>query len=105
LRGRQIPAAVTDLSSPIYNKGRCWILGGEPAIAQQFAQQSDRDWHNFLNSRAAEMVPGGIVFAYLLSRQDPVHPENQTNLERRHRYVAGPDFENTWNDLIAQVSY
>ncbi|CAK9222725.1 unnamed protein product [Sphagnum troendelagicum] len=93
---------VTDPSSPLYNKGRCWILGGDLAITQQFAQQSQRDWHKFLNSRAAEMVPGGIVLAYLLSREDPVHPENQTNLERRHRYMAGPDFENTWNDLIAQ---
>ncbi len=92
---------MTDPSSPLYNKGRCWILGGYLAIAQQ----SQRDWDKFLKSRAAEMVPGGIVFAYLLSREDAVHPENQTNLERRHRYMAGPDFENTWNDLIAQVSY
>ncbi len=59
MRGRQIPAAVTDPSSPLYNKGRCWILGGDLAIAQQ----SQRDWHKFLNSRAAEMVPGGIVLA------------------------------------------
>ncbi|CAM6041024.1 unnamed protein product [Sphagnum compactum] len=96
----QIPATVTNPSSPLYNKGRPWILGSHPTIAQEFAQQSMLDLDTFLDSRAAEMAPGGIVFAYFVSRQDPANPQNQTNPESRHRYFAGHDFENAWNDLI-----
>ncbi|CAK9194471.1 unnamed protein product [Sphagnum troendelagicum] len=96
----QIPATVTNPSSPLYNKGRCWILGSHPTIAREFAHQSMLDLDNFLDSRAAEMAPGGIVFAYFVSRQDPVNPENQVNPECRHRHTAGHDFENAWNDLI-----
>ncbi|KAH9549923.1 hypothetical protein CY35_10G045000 [Sphagnum magellanicum] len=81
----QIPATVTNPTSPLYNKGRSWILGSHPTIARD---------------RAAEMAPGGIVFAFFLSRQDPANPQNQTNPECRHRYFAGHDFENAWNDLI-----
>jgi len=55
------------------------------------------------DSRAAEMAPGGIVFAFFLSRQDPANPQNQTNPECRHRYFGGDDFENAWNDLIDDV--
>jgi hypothetical protein len=62
---------VTNPSSPLYNKGRPWILGSHPTIAREFAQQSMLDLDNFLDSRAAEMAPGGILFAYFVSRQDP----------------------------------
>ncbi|CAK9231051.1 unnamed protein product [Sphagnum troendelagicum] len=96
----QVPATVTDKSSPLYNKGRSWILGGNPTIAREFAQQSMLDLDNFLDSRAAEMVPGGIVFAAVISRHDAANPENQVNPECHHRFVFGPDFENAWNDLI-----
>jgi indole-3-acetate O-methyltransferase len=58
------------------------------------------DLDNFLDSRAAEMAPGGIVFAYIPSRKDPANPQNQTNPESSHRYFVGHDFENAWNDLI-----
>ncbi|CAK9275652.1 unnamed protein product [Sphagnum jensenii] len=96
----QIPAAVTDKSSPLYNKGRSWILGGNPTIAREFAQQSMLDLDNFLDSRAAEMVPGGIVFASFVSRHDAANPENQVNPECHDRFSVGADFENAWNDLI-----
>jgi hypothetical protein len=94
---------VTDKSSPLYNKGRSWILGGNPTIAREFAQQSMLDLDNFLHSRAAEMVPGGIVFAAVVSRHDGANPENQVNPECHHRFVFGSDFENAWNDLIDDV--
>jgi len=89
---------VTNPTSPLYNKGRSWILGSHPTIAREFAQQSMLDLDNFLDSRAAEMAPGGIVFGYFLSRQDPANPQNQTNPESIHH-----EFENAWNDLIDEV--
>jgi hypothetical protein len=94
---------VTNPSSPLYNKGRSWIRGSHPSIAQEFAQQSMLDLDNFLDSRAAEMAPGGIVFAHFLSCQDPANSQNQTNPGCRHRYFPGHEFENAWNDLIDDV--
>ncbi len=94
---------MTNPSSPLYNKRRSWIRGSHPSIAQEFAQQSMLDLDNFFESRAAEMAPGGIVFAYFPSRQDPTNPQNQTNHECRHPNFPGHDFENAWNDLIDDV--
>ncbi len=94
---------MTNPSSPLYNKGRSSNRGSHPSIAKEFAQQSMLDLDNFLDSRAAEMAPGGIVFAYFLSRQDPANPENQTNPECGHRNFPGHDFKNAWNDLIDDV--
>ncbi len=94
---------MTEKSSPLYNKGRSWILGGNPTIAREFAQQSMLDLDDFLDSRAAEMVPGGIVFASFFSRHDAANPENQANPECHHCFPVGPDFENAWNDLIEDV--
>lgn len=92
----QIPKRVTDPNSPCYNKGRSWILGGDPLIAQEFAQQSQLDLDNFFNCRAAEMAPGGIVFVLLGSRQDATNPTNQCDPD----FGPGPDYENAWNDLV-----
>ncbi len=61
------------------------------------------DLDDFLDSRAAEMVPGGIVFASFFSRHDAANPENQANPECHHCFPVGPDFENAWNDLIEDV--
>ncbi len=97
----QIPKRVTDPNSPCYNKGRSWILGGDPLIAQEFAQQSQLDLDNFFNCRAAEMAPGGIVFVLLGSRQDATNPTNQCDPD----FAPGPDYENAWNDLIADVCH
>jgi len=88
---------VPNPSSPLYNRGRSWIIGSHPSIAQEFAHQSMLDLDNFLDSRAAEMAPGGIVFAYFVSRQDPANPESP------HRNFPGDNFENAWNDLIDDV--
>jgi hypothetical protein len=94
---------VADKSSPLYNKGRSWILGGNSTIAREFGQLSMLNLENFLDSRAAEMVPGGIVFMSFLSRHDAANPENQVNPECQQRFLFGPDFENAWNDLIDDV--
>ena len=97
----QIPPEVTDPESELYNRGSCWIMGGKLSIARAFAEQSKADFRKFLHSRAAELAPGGILQCYLSGRVDPT---NQTIPERRHRFLAGPDFESAWEDLIAEVA-
>jgi len=97
----QISKIVTDPNSPHYNKGRSWILGGDPTIAQEFAQQCQLDLDNFLNCRAAEMAPGGILFLQFPSRADSTNPQNQCN----PYFALGLDFENAWNDLIVDVCF
>lgn len=98
----QIPPEVTDPESELYNRGTCWIIGGKPAVARAFAEQSKADMRKFLQSRAVELSPGGILQCYLSGRTDLADPTNQTIPERRHRFLAGPDFENVWEDLIAE---
>jgi gibberellin A4 carboxyl methyltransferase len=92
---------VTNPNSLHYNKGCSWILGGDPTIAKEFAQQSQLDLDNFLNCRAVEMAPGGILFLHFPSRVDSTNPENQCN----PHFALGLDFENAWNDLVVDVCY
>ena len=100
----QIPTEVTDPESSLYNRGSCWIMGGKLSIAQAFAEQSKSDFQKFLHCRKVELASGGILFCYMSGRTDFPDPTNQTKPERRHRFLAGPDFEDTWEDLIAEVS-
>ena len=79
-------------------------MGGKPAIAWAFAEQSKVDFQKFLHSRAAELAPGGILQSFLCGRSDLADPTNQTIPERWDRYQFGPDFENAWEDLIAEVT-
>nr|PNR53505.1 hypothetical protein PHYPA_007180 [Physcomitrium patens] len=97
-----IPAEVTDPESELYNRGSCWIMGGKPSIAQAFAEQSKTDLRKFLQCRAAELVPGGILHCYLSGRADCADPTNQTIPERQHRFMTGYDFEGAWDDLIEE---
>jgi len=100
----QIPTEVTDPESPLYNRGSCWIMGGKLSIAQAYSEQSKSDFQKFLHCRQVELAPGGILYCYMSGRTDFPDPTNQTKPERRHRFLAGPDFEDTWEDLIAEVS-
>jgi hypothetical protein len=99
----QIPPEVTDPESELYNRGSTWILEGKPAIARAYAEQSKADFQKFLHSRAAELAPGGILQYFLLGRSDLADPTNQLTPERWDRYIFGTDFENAWEDLIAEV--
>lgn len=78
-------------------------MGGKPSIAQAFAEQSKTDLRKFLQCRAAELVPGGILHFYLSGRADCADPTNQTIPERQHRFMTGYDFEGAWDDLIEEV--
>ena len=100
----QIPPEVTDPESGLYNRGSCWIMGGKLSIARAFAEQSKADFQKFLHSRGTELAPGGILQCYLSGRKDLADPTNQTIPERRHRFLAGPDFESAWDDLLAEVT-
>ena len=79
-------------------------MGGKLSIAQAYSEQSKSDFQKFLHCRQVELASGGILYCYMSGRTDFPDPTNQTKPERRHRFLAGPDFEDTWEDLIAEVS-
>jgi hypothetical protein len=81
---------VIDPNSRCYNKGHSWILGGNPIIAQEFAQQNQLDFDNFINCHAIKMAPNGIMFLLLGNHQDRTNPKNQHDLE----FAPNLDYEN-----------
>lgn len=78
-------------------------MGGKPSIARAYAEQSKADFRKFLHCRAAELKRGGILQCYFTGRADLADPTNHTIPERRYRFMTGPDFENAWEDLIAEA--
>ncbi len=72
-----------------------------PIIAQDFAQQSQHDFDNFINCCIVEMARGGTVFLLLGSHQDQTKPKNQCDLD----FVFCLDYKNAWNDLIVDVCH
>lgn len=99
----QIPEAVLDVSSPAYNKGRVWIEGGSPVVAEAYAEVARQDLLNFFTHRADELASGGLLFVVCICRAEPGRPDLQTGEEFQKANPCGGMFEDSWEDLVAEV--
>ncbi|XP_028783723.1 probable S-adenosylmethionine-dependent methyltransferase At5g37990 [Neltuma alba] len=57
----RVPKDIVDKNSPAYNKGKIYYTNEEKEVAEAYSAQFERDLESFLNSRALELVPGGIM--------------------------------------------
>ncbi|XP_054787931.1 loganic acid O-methyltransferase-like [Prosopis cineraria] len=57
----RIPKDIVDKNSPAYNKGRIYFTNEDKNVAGAYSAQFAKDIESFLNSRALELVPGGIM--------------------------------------------
>jgi len=95
---------VLDKSSPAYNKRRVLLDNNKNvALLQAFMQTARQDLHNFLLSRADEVVPGGLVLIYARGRANEYHPQIQWSQEKMNSSPYNKIFEETWEDLVIEV--
>lgn len=96
----QIPNAVLAKDSPAYNKGNVWTIHSRSAVAKAYQQQASLDLKKFLNVRAKELAPGGLLFFTLPGRlsSEPNEPTNDSWDE------FTSNFNETWSDLVGKVS-
>nr|XP_043639088.1 loganic acid O-methyltransferase-like [Erigeron canadensis] len=56
-----IPNELIDKKSPAFNKGKIFYTDSCNEVVQVYAKQFARDMEVFLNARAEELVPGGLM--------------------------------------------
>ncbi|XP_054786340.1 loganic acid O-methyltransferase-like [Prosopis cineraria] len=57
----RVPKDIVDKNSDAYNYGRIYFTNEDKKVAAAYSAQFAKDIESFLNSRALELVPGGIM--------------------------------------------
>ncbi|XP_011070668.1 probable S-adenosylmethionine-dependent methyltransferase At5g38780 isoform X1 [Sesamum indicum] len=57
----EVPKAVLDNTSPAWNSGKVHYFGARREVCEEYANQYAKDIKSFLDSRAEELVPGGLM--------------------------------------------
>ncbi|KAI3699471.1 hypothetical protein L2E82_43810 [Cichorium intybus] len=57
----KIPEELIDKKSPAFNKGKIFYTSSSSQVVEAYAAQFNRDMEAFLNARAEELVPGGLM--------------------------------------------
>ncbi|KAL0296662.1 UNVERIFIED_CONTAM: Loganic acid O-methyltransferase [Sesamum radiatum] len=57
----EVPKAVLDNTSPAWNRGKVHYFGAKREVCEEYANQYAKDIKSFLDARAEELVPGGLM--------------------------------------------
>ncbi|KAA8530615.1 hypothetical protein F0562_005451 [Nyssa sinensis] len=57
----RVPKELLDKKSPAWNKGRIYYIGAPSEVFEAYSAQFPKDMESFLNSRAQELVNGGLI--------------------------------------------
>lgn len=57
----KIPDELVDEKSPAFNKGKIFYTDSCSEVVEAYAKQFARDMESFLDARAKELVPGGLM--------------------------------------------
>ncbi|KAK4422840.1 Loganic acid O-methyltransferase [Sesamum alatum] len=57
----EVPKEVADKTSPAWNKGKIHYFGARKEVLEAYSNQYGKDVEAFLNSRAEELVAGGLM--------------------------------------------
>ncbi|OIT20727.1 PREDICTED: probable S-adenosylmethionine-dependent methyltransferase At5g38100 [Nicotiana attenuata] len=66
----KVPSEVEDKTSPAWNKGKIYYSHAKEEVIREYERQYEKDMDSFLNARAQEVVPGGLVFITVPARPD-----------------------------------
>ncbi|GFP82948.1 probable S-adenosylmethionine-dependent methyltransferase at5g38780 [Phtheirospermum japonicum] len=75
----QVPTAITDPNSTAYNKGRVHYAFAGDEVADAYTRQHAIEFSRFLEARAQEMVPQGLVMLIIAARPNGV-PHSQSSM-------------------------
>lgn len=68
----QVPREIVDSTSPAWNKGSIYCTGLVKEVAEAYSAQYKNDMESFLNARAEELVPGGLMVITMPARQNGI---------------------------------
>ncbi|KAK6127662.1 hypothetical protein DH2020_038578 [Rehmannia glutinosa] len=64
----QLPREITDKNSRVWNKGKIHYVGAGEEVINAYSRQHAIDFSKFLDVRAQEIVPGGLIMLILPAR-------------------------------------
>ncbi|KAF9597683.1 hypothetical protein IFM89_021161 [Coptis chinensis] len=67
-----LPSELLDKNSPAWNKGRITYANAPDEVVKAFKAQFAKDMSSFLNARAEEVVPGGLMGLLLIATPDDI---------------------------------
>ncbi|EXB30272.1 putative S-adenosylmethionine-dependent methyltransferase [Morus notabilis] len=70
----RVPKAVTDKSSPAWNKGRVYYSNSRDEVIEAYKAQYQKDMEDFLQARAKEVVCGGFMVFIIMGIANGIHP-------------------------------
>ncbi|XVF50517.1 hypothetical protein PTKIN_Ptkin04bG0107500 [Pterospermum kingtungense] len=74
----RIPQQLDDPNSPAYNPGRIYYSGAPDEVGKAYAAQYAKDMECFLQARAQEVVPGGLMALLIPGRPDEKLPSESS---------------------------
>ncbi|TVU35418.1 hypothetical protein EJB05_17306, partial [Eragrostis curvula] len=85
----QVPPGLSDETNTPLNKGKMFISStSPPAVPKAYLKQFQRDFGLFLQSRAAEIVPGGAMILSTLGRKNRGYTDGLVDQEKVDAYNA-----------------
>lgn len=66
----RVPSYVEDKKSLAWNKGKVYYSHSKEDVIKEYSRQYEKDMECFLNARAQEVVPGGLMFITVPARPD-----------------------------------
>ncbi|XP_057996892.1 loganic acid O-methyltransferase [Hevea brasiliensis] len=66
----KVPESLVDKNSPAWNKGKIHYAGASDEVLKAYRERWAEDLNNFLNTRAEEIVPGGMLIVIMPSIPD-----------------------------------
>ncbi|CAA0837165.1 S-adenosyl-L-methionine-dependent methyltransferases superfamily protein [Striga hermonthica] len=66
----RVPVEILDRDSTAYNKGKTHYVRAREEVVRAYANQHVVDFNKFLNARAREIVPGGLLLLVVPARPD-----------------------------------
>ncbi|TVT98914.1 hypothetical protein EJB05_55727, partial [Eragrostis curvula] len=77
----QVPPGLSDETNTPLNKGKMFISStSPPAVPKAYLKQFQRDFGLFLQSRTAEIVPGGAMILSMLGRKNRGYTDVETTI-------------------------
>ena len=90
----KVPQEIVDKNSPSYNKGKIYFTSDDKKVIEAYSSQFEKDIESFLNSRALELVSGGILTLLI-----PSVPPNSKNRFEANANIIG----NVLVDMVNKV--
>ncbi|XP_011070672.1 probable S-adenosylmethionine-dependent methyltransferase At5g37990 isoform X2 [Sesamum indicum] len=87
----EVPKAVLDNTSPAWNQGKIHYAGARREVCEEYVNQFAKDMESFLDSRAEELVPGGLM-ALLVPAVPATWDPNSAYTMTTENYLFGTCF-------------